>query len=172
MLDSAQSSAKSSATPVDETESQAAANERSNGLENPATVKALQIVVIVLGVILVLGFVTVIGRIAYLVTRPTPQVQDQIASTAPAVPLDGGLSDVGSENAGLAAKLGSPVSLGLEPGAQVEAMTLDGDRLAVAVSRPAAGGSGDNRQRNVIVVDIRTGRVIARIELGGSSAGP
>jgi hypothetical protein len=41
-------------------------------IEQPATVRRLQILVIFLGVVLIFGFAAVIGRIAYLALQPTP----------------------------------------------------------------------------------------------------
>lgn len=165
MLDPAASSSTSS---DDAGADSGASGERQSRLENPATVKALQVVVIVLGVILVLGFVTVIGRIVYLVTRPAPPSVEAGAGTgSPSVPQGGGLSDTAAGTPARVSTPHGPLRLPLAPGTRIETMTLDGDRLAVAVSQPSVTGENRQDRRSIVVIDIRTGETIATIAIGG-----
>jgi hypothetical protein len=111
----------------------AAAPRRDAGL-----VRALKILVIVLGVLLILGFFTIVARLVYLAARPGPPG---------AVP---------------AAGLGAKPSLELPAGAHVRAIALSGDRLAVHYEAPVGGG--------IAVLDIATGRTLARVQLHGPGA--
>lgn len=166
--------AQSSSTPPEESgDDEAVSGGRRSRLENPETVKALTILVIVLGIILVLGFVTVIGRIVYLVTRPAPQEIEQIADPSrPVVPLGGGLSDGAATAKSPDLPPAGPVALGLPPGARIEAMTLDGNRLAISVALPGLENPAAAPKRRVIVIDIRTGQTIATLDLGGATTPP
>ncbi len=101
----------------------------------PRQVKALKIAVIVMGVLLVGGFALVLGAIVYQASR--------LGQDAPA--RDPAVSDQG------AAQVTVP------QGANVTAMDLDGGRLALHL----AGSNGPE----VIVIDVGSGRVLARIKL-------
>jgi hypothetical protein len=102
----------------------------------PRQVKALKIAVIVMGVLLVGGFALVLGAIVYQASRLG---QDAPAARIPAA------SDQG------AAQVTVP------QGAKVTAMDLDGGRLALHLN----GSNGPE----VIVIDVGSGRVLARIKL-------
>jgi hypothetical protein len=102
----------------------------------PRQVKALKIAVIVMGVLLVGGFALVLGAIVYQASRLG---QDAPAARNPAA------SDQG------AAQVTVP------QGAKVTAMDLDGGRLALHLN----GSNGPE----VIVIDVGSGRVLARIKL-------
>lgn len=79
-------------------------------------VRALKIVVIVLGVLLVLGFFTIVARLVYLAARPSP------SAISPA------------------AGAGVTASLDLPAGANVRSIALSGDRLAVHYDAPSGSG--------------------------------
>ena len=102
----------------------------------PRQVKALKIAVIVMGVLLVGGFALVLGAIVYQASRLG---QDTPAARNPAA------SDQG------AAQVTVP------QGANVTSMDLDGGRLALHLT----GNDGPE----VIVIDVGSGRVLARIKL-------
>jgi hypothetical protein len=102
----------------------------------PRQVKALKVAVIVMGVLLVGGFALVLGAIVYQASRLG---QDAPAARNPAA------SDQG------AAQVTVP------PGANVTAMDLDCGRLALHLN----GSNGPE----VIVIDVGSGRVLARIKL-------
>lgn len=101
----------------------------------PRQVKALKIAVIVMGVLLVGGFALVLGAIVYQASR--------LGQDAPT--RDQAVSDQG------AAQVTVP------QGAKVTAMDLDGGRLALHLT----GNAGPE----VIVIDVGSGRVLARIKL-------
>ena len=102
----------------------------------PRQVKALKIAVIVMGVLLVGGFALVLGAIVYQASRLG---QDTPAAGAAAV------SDQGA------------TQVTVPQGANVTAMDLDGGRLALHLN----GTQGPE----VIVIDLGSGRVLARIQL-------
>lgn len=101
-------------------------------------VRAMKVLVIVLGVLLILGFFTVVARLVYLAARP-----DSPAKVGPPAP-------------------GANASLELPTGANVRTVTLSGDRLAVHYDAPSGGG--------IAVIDIASGRTLARIQLHGPTA--
>ena len=101
----------------------------------PRQVKALKIAVIVMGVLLVGGFALVLGAIVYQASR--------LGQDAP--PRDPAVSDQG------AAQVTVPQD------ANVAAMDLDGGRLALHLT----GNAGPE----VVVIDVGSGRVLARIKL-------
>ena len=102
-------------------------------------VRAMKVLVIVLGVLLILGFFTVVARLVYLAARPGSP-----AKVAPPAPP------------------GANASLELPTGANVRTVTLSGDRLAVHYDAPSGGG--------IAVIDIASGRTLARIQLHGPTA--
>jgi hypothetical protein len=79
-------------------------------------VRALKVVVVMMGVLILLGLATVFGRIIYLASRPSPQVK-----AAPQAPS-------------------AEQRLVLPPGAQVRQTSLSGDRLAVHYEAPEGSG--------------------------------
>jgi hypothetical protein len=108
----------------------AAAARRDTGL-----VRALKVLVIVLGVLLILGFFTIIARLVYLAARSSPPASAPAAGT------------------------GVKATLELPAGANVRAIALSGDRLAVHYDAPSGAA--------IAVLDTASGRTLARIELHG-----
>ena len=110
----------------------------------PRQVRLLKIVVAVMGVLLVAGLVLVVSVIVYRTGR-----------------LAGDAAGRGHGVAGRAAmpagERPAVAALALPQGARVTAMALDGDRLAVQVESPAGG--------HIVVLDLATGRTIARVRL-------
>ena len=102
----------------------------------PRQVKALKIAVIVMGLLLVGGFALVLGAIVYQASRLG---QDTPAASNPAV------SDQGA------------TQVTVPQGANVTAMDLDGERLALHLN----GSNGPE----VIVIDLDSGKVLTRITL-------
>ena len=100
-------------------------------------VRALKILVIVLGVLLILGFFTIVARLVYLAARPSPPADAPAAA-------------------------GTKTSLELPAGANVRTIALSGDRLAVHYDAPSGGG--------IAVLDVATGRTLARVQLHGPGA--
>ena len=66
------SDAKPVSVPPD-AETDSSKHKSNSWVEHPRTVKRLQILVVVLGIILIAGFAAVIGRIAYLAVQPAQQ---------------------------------------------------------------------------------------------------
>ena len=81
-----------------------------SGINNPQTVRILQVVVVVMGLILVIGFLTVLGRILYLYFGT-----NDASLLAPGQHISGGTT----------------TQLALPQGARVTTMSLSGDRLAI-----------------------------------------
>ena len=102
----------------------------------PRQVKALKIAVIVMGLLLVGGFALVLGAIVYQASRLG---QAAPAARNPAV-SDQGVAEVT-----------------VPQGANVTAMDLDGGRLALHLT----GNAGPE----VMLIDVGSGRVLARIKL-------
>jgi hypothetical protein len=103
----------------------------------PRQVRALKVAVTVMGLLLVGGFAFVLAAIVYQASR-------------------GGQG--GAVGAGAGASLNSVESeLPIPKDATVTSLALDGDRLALHLNS-AAGPE-------VVVVDIKTGKVVARIRL-------
>ncbi|MGD9501000.1 MAG: hypothetical protein AB7V40_00755 [Methyloceanibacter sp.] len=102
----------------------------------PRQVRVLKIAVIVMGLLLVGGFALVLAAIVYQASRGA-----QDGAVAPAPVTQGGV----------AAELAMPRD------ASVTALSLDGGRLALHVNS-AAG-------REIVVIDLETGQVLARIKL-------
>jgi hypothetical protein len=98
----------------------------------PRQVRVLKIAVIVMGILLVGGFAFVLAAIVYQASK-------------------GGQSSVPSGPAALATDLHLPKD------ASIEALALDGDRLAVHLNS-AAGPE-------IAVIDLATGKIVARIRL-------
>ena len=104
----------------------------------PRQVRVLKIAVIVMGLLLVGGFAFVLAAIVYQASRG--------GQSAPLA---------GAEAAGA---LGSSQSeLSIPKDATVTSLALDGDRLALHLNS-AAGGE-------IAVIDLATGKVVARIRL-------
>jgi uncharacterized protein DUF6476 len=98
-------------------------------------VRALKILVVVMGVMLVGGFAALVaviaGRVAHRGTAAAP------AALAPAAPVD------------------------LPAGARVESLGVGADRLAVAIVLPDGA-------RQILIIDLSTGRALAAIPLGAA----
>ncbi len=88
------------------------------GLNNPKTVRILQIAVVAMGIILVIGLITVLGRIFYLYfgMNKTPSSISQHMSS------------------------GTTSSLTLPHGAQITSMSLYQNRLAIHFKAPSGNG--------------------------------
>jgi len=99
-------------------------------------VRILKIAVIVMGVLLVGGFAFVLAAIVYQASHPA-----QDAAPAVALPGEGPRT----------------IDLPVSPGASVEALSLDGDRLAVKVDGPTGP--------EIAVIDLASGRVVAHVRL-------
>ena len=102
----------------------------------PRQVKALKIAVIVMGLLLVGGFALVLGAIVYQASR--------LGQDVPATS-----DDVVSDR--------SATQVTVPQGSNVTAMDLDGGRLALHLN----GSNGPE----VIVLDLASGKVLARITL-------
>lgn len=109
--------------------------------DDPPNIKMLRFVVIGMGLVLVVGVFAVLGRISFLLMRPSPDT----APPAPA-PLAQG---TGREIA---------ATLALPDGAKVLGHAIAGNRLSVHYAT-AAG------EEAIAVLDLDTGRVVARIAL-------
>ncbi len=105
----------------------------------PRQVRALKLAVVVMGILLVGGFALVLGTIVYQASR-------------------GGQKPGNAEAVGEGSQ-GSPArsELPIPKDASLTALALDGDRLALHL-KSAAGSE-------VAVIDVRTGKVLARIKL-------
>jgi len=106
---------------------------------SPRQVRVLKIAVIVMGVLLVGGFAFVMAAIVY---QASHLGQGKASKAAAPVP---------------AAVPGLETSLAIPPDADVTALALDGDRLALHFTSSAGP--------EVAVIDITTGKVISRIKL-------
>jgi hypothetical protein len=102
----------------------------------PRQVRVLKIAVIVMGLLLVGGFAFVLAAIVYQASRG-----GQDAAIAPAAAPMGGVE----------------TELLVGKDATVTALSLDGDRLALHL-QSAAGPE-------IAVVDLRSGKIVARIKL-------
>lgn len=101
------------------------------------SMRMLKYAVIGMGIILILGFMVIAARIVYLTTRID-------ASPPP----------------------GSAVTAELPAGAEVSAMSLDGNRLALHLKGPA------ENERSVVIVDMASGRIISRVRLAPTPSAP
>ncbi|MGI9383438.1 MAG: DUF6476 family protein, partial [Methyloligellaceae bacterium] len=104
----------------------------------PRQVRKLKIAVIVMGVLLVGGFVAVIAAIVYQAGKLGDK-QDTLVPTRAPVTAAGG-------------------AFILPVGAEIMAMALDGDRLALHVKGPEGA--------EIVVIDTATGAVVSRVGLG------
>ena len=114
----------------------------------PRQVRALKIAVIVMGVLLVAGFAFMLAAIVYQASRlgkPTASGAGTAPVSSATVSQPMALPD------GLASELLIP------QGAEVTTLALDGDRLAVHLK--SQGGA------EIAVIDLRSGKVLARIKL-------
>ncbi len=122
-------------------------NERSGPAPpgRSGTERLLLGVVILLGVLMLGGLGAVLVRIVHLSTqRAAPVVVD--GERAPAAALTA---------------LPEAARLELPAGATVRSISLAGDRLAVYFEAPGGGG--------ILIVDVASGRTIARIGLGAAA---
>ena len=101
----------------------------------PRQVRLLKIAVIVMGILLVGGFAFVLAAIVYQASR-------------------GGQDGAAAEGA---ASRGLETELPVPKDATVNALSLDGDRLAIHLQSSAGP--------EIVVVDLKTGKTLARIKL-------
>lgn len=120
-----------------------AAEAADANLPNPKVQRALVFVVVLLGLLIVAGLVAVIGRVLYLSSRSPAQ---------PAV------SDGGGETPAQGKRPATEVALPLPPGAVVKSTSLFGNRLAVHYEGPEGSA--------VVVVDLETKAIVARVQIG------
>lgn len=117
--------------------SESAEHTSHSWFEHPKTVKRLQILVVVLGIILIAGFAAVIGRIGYLALQP---VQDtptpKVTTPGPAT-----TSTTMFRNEG---------AISLPTGAKIEHMAVSADTLAIHYRN--ADGQG------ILIIDPATGK--------------
>lgn len=104
----------------------------------PRQVRLLKIAVIVMGVALVGGFAAVLGTIVYQAS--------QLGKSTPAV-----------TPAPIAAPSGLSGELPIPKDAEVTALALDGDRLALHLKTPAGA--------ELLVIDLGSNKVLSRIRL-------
>lgn len=122
-------------------------------VEHPATIRRLQIVVVVLGVVLLAGFATVIARIAYMVSASgsseaaAPALSSAAPERPPALVTTGGAS-------------ADAATIDLPPGAQVESVAPMGSHLMVHYQDARGGG--------VLVYDPATGETVRRIRFNAN----
>ncbi len=110
----------------------------------PRQVRVLKVAVIVMGLLLVGGFAFVLAAIVYQASRggqATPSTEAEAAAGA------------GTSGAGTPALSELPIP----KDATVTSLALDGDRLALHLNSPAGG--------EIAVIDVRSGKIIARIKL-------
>ncbi|MEM1371332.1 MAG: hypothetical protein AAGG72_03775 [Pseudomonadota bacterium] len=161
--------------------------------ENPRTVRALTILVVVLGGVLIAGFFTVIGRIIYLTLQPSQAtVEAGVSETdvGAAAALDARLKDSQGAAQPLSAGQTLPpgVTLPAIGAGRIEAMTLSGDQLVLAIvseldAEPASKQTRDAGQpptsvtapvattilRRIIIIDTRTGTVTRQFVIPGNA---
>ena len=105
----------------------------------PRQVRVLKIAVIVMGVLLVAGFAFVLAAIVYQASRLGEKATPAVATVSPPMAE------------ALASELAIPI------GAEVTTLALDGDRLAVHLRSQASA--------EIAVIDVRSGKVLARVKL-------
>jgi hypothetical protein len=105
----------------------------------PRQVRVLKIAVIVMGILLVGGFAFVLAAIVYQASHGGQAMQPVAAQT------------VGGPETSALSELPIPKD------ATVTSLALDGNRLALHLTAPAGG--------EVIVMDVASGKVLARIKL-------
>jgi hypothetical protein len=103
-------------------------------------VKVLKIAVIVMGLMLVGGFAFVLAAIVYQASRG--------GQSAPSAAAGAGTSGTGTH---------AFSELPIPKDATVTSLALDGDRLALHLNSPQGG--------ELDVIDLRSGKIIARIKL-------
>jgi hypothetical protein len=108
----------------------------------PRQVRMLKVAVIVMGILLVGGFAFVLAAIVYQASHGGQAV------------LPGGADGTGRPSGAGAPALSV---LAIPKDATVSSLALDGSRLALHLDSPAGG--------EVIVMDVATGKVLARIKL-------
>ncbi len=105
--------------------------------------KGLKAVVIILGVLLILGFIALVGGVFYQITKEDPE--DDVSATA-------SLANKG---------LSGDIILSLPQGASIIQVDLDGARAAVLVQYSGSPGGSDVRE--ILIVDLASGRVVTRL---------
>jgi hypothetical protein len=109
---------------------------------SPRQVRVLKVAVIVLGILLVGGFAFVLAAIVYQASKGG-QTVPSAAADATANPSGGGMPALSE--------------LPIPKGATVSSVALDGNRLALHLSTPAAS--------EIVVIDLATGKTLARVKL-------
>lgn len=140
-----------------ETEGGEAEPASTSWIEQPETVKRLQILVIALGAVLILGFATVIGRIAYLALQPA---ETTVADTQKQAQPD--IETPSSARSELAAQTGSAAGnrevtefvVSLPEGAIVKSMSPVANGILVHIDT--------GRQTEALVIDTETGAIKSR----------
>ncbi len=139
-----------------ETDGNEAEPASTSWIEQPETVRRLQILVIALGAVLILGFATVIGRIAYLALQPA---ETTVADTQKRAQQ--GVETPTSTRSDLAAQSGSAAGNGttefvvsLPEGATVKSMSPVANGILVHID---TGG-----QTEALVIDTETGAIKSR----------
>ena len=110
----------------------------------PRQVKVLKIAVIVMGLLLVGGFAFVLAAIVYQASRGGQSGPSAAAEAAAGAGTSGTGTHAFSE-------------LPIPKDATVTSLALDGDRLALHLNSPQGG--------ELDVIDLRSGKIIARIKL-------
>jgi len=136
----------------------------SSMIEDPRTVRILQVLVVVMGVILVAGFIAVIARIAYLVSR-TGEPATQPSPIESRIPTDGAEGT---------ASAGAPLNatLDLPEGAEivsVDPLTVGPERTPHIFVRYRTT-TGQRQAEAIAVFDGTTGALLRVLKLGRPSA--
>jgi hypothetical protein len=111
--------------------------------------RALKVLVIVMGVLLVAGIVALGFGVQYRINHPRQATTGSLAIAGPAV------GPAGAPNA---------MTLDLPPGARVVGAEASGDRLVVRVELAAGGGE------ELLIVNLATGAPIATVTLRPKTA--
>lgn len=109
-------------------------NAADTGPLTPGQVKALKVAIVVMGAMIVIGILVIIGRMFYLANKPNPGNASRVVA--------------------------SPVTsarLNLPPGAVVQSMTMEGNRLAIYYQSPTGAG--------IKLVDLTSGSEISHIAI-------
>lgn len=115
-----------------------------SGLNDPKNIQKLQIAVIAMGIVLIVGIGVVIARIVYLATRSaTPTVTTASPSAAPSTAI--------TSTAAAKARLALP------DGAQIQNMSLSGNRLAIHFTAPTGAG--------IRIIDTTSGAILGDIQI-------
>lgn len=118
---------------------------------NAGLERTMKIVVGVLGLLILLGLGAVVARMVTLASGTgTPEAAGAAAGSAPSAAAP-------AITTGGAAQLIESQSLSLPRGAQVRALSLSGNRLAVHYDAPGGGG--------IVIQDLESGKTLSRVTL-------